>query len=118
MLYKTYHQRLPNLDIEDIYNITWRIMDYVKPTTDGELIQRNIFSFDTNFDEEVQTRRNKFYEVSSRKCVKVLKYVHWSRMEMHDLLRFYGKRIVDEFMKQVEEIILEILRIQEMDALI
>jgi hypothetical protein len=59
--------------IENIYKITGYREDYINPTTDGELSWRSVKSYDTDSEDAMERWKNKLYEVSTHRCVRITK---------------------------------------------
>jgi hypothetical protein len=67
--------RMQSSVIENIYKITGCREDYINPTTDGELSWRSVKSYDMDSEDAMDRWKNKLYEVSTRRCVRITKAV-------------------------------------------
>jgi hypothetical protein len=64
-------------EIENIYKLTAGQHDYINPTTDGNLSWRSESACSSYFEETLENWQNRMYEVSTRRCARLTKSVHW-----------------------------------------
>jgi len=62
--------------IKNIYNIIGHKEDYINPTAYGELSWQSVKSYDTDSEDSMERWKNKLYEVSTRRCVKITRAMH------------------------------------------
>ena len=60
--------------LDNIYNISSTIYDYINPTTDGKLSWKSVSSCSSDSGEALENWQNWFQEVLIRKCATIIEY--------------------------------------------
>jgi hypothetical protein len=107
-----------SLIIENIYNITGCKKDYVNTKTYGEMRWKSVRYYDTNTEDSMGRWHNKLYDLSTRRCIRIPKLVHWIGSNLCDLLRFDGACLIDTFLAWMEGLVHANQRIQTMDVVV
>jgi hypothetical protein len=71
-------------NIDNLYNMTTWLDDYVNPTTDGVLIWRSINSCASYLEEGLEHWQQRMHEVSTRRRAHITRSLHWIRIELCD----------------------------------
>ena len=61
--------------LDNIYNISSAMDDYVNSTADGNLSWKSISSYIPDSGEALKNQKNRLLEVSMRKCARIMKSV-------------------------------------------
>jgi hypothetical protein len=80
-------------ELENIYKLTARQQDYINPTANGNLSWRsdNTHSFDSEEAlENWKNWQNQMYKVSTRRCARLTREVHWIDTTVSNLPIFDG----------------------------
>jgi hypothetical protein len=89
--------------MENIYKLTARQQDYINPTTDGNLRWRSDNACSSDSEEALENWKNKMYEVSTRRCARLTREVHWIDTTVSNLPTFDGLNPLETFLSDLEE---------------
>jgi len=64
-------------ELENLYKLTVGQHDYTNHTTDGNLSWRSESACSSESKEALENWQRKMYEVSTRRCARLTKEVHW-----------------------------------------
>jgi hypothetical protein len=64
-------------------------------------------SYDTDSEDAIERWQQNMYEVSTQRCARITKAIHYIEIELCDALCFDGRRSVESFLVQMEKIIPE-----------
>jgi hypothetical protein len=92
-------------ELENIYKLKSRKQDYINPTTDGNLSWRSDNACSSNSEEALENWQKKMYEVSTRRCGRLTREVHWIGTTISNLPTFDGLNHLEDFLLEFEEII-------------
>jgi hypothetical protein len=84
-------------EIENLYNISVSMNDYVNSTADGALIWRSINSCTSELEPGLKNWQQRMHEVSIRRCAHMTKSVHWIGIELCDPPKYYGFTYIKKF---------------------
>jgi hypothetical protein len=62
-------------DIDNLYNMTTWMEDYVDPTTDGALSWQSVSSCASDSEASIEHWRQRMHEVSTRRCARMTRFV-------------------------------------------
>jgi hypothetical protein len=89
-------------EIDNLYNMTTCMDDYVNPTADGALSWRSISSCASDSEEGLEHWKHRLHKVSTRRCARITRSLHWIRTEVHDTPKFDGLTKVSSFVNEFE----------------
>jgi hypothetical protein len=92
-------------DLENIYKLIVGQHDYIHPTIDGNLSWRSESACSSDSKEALENWQNIMYEVSTRRCARLTKAVHWIDTEVSNLPKFDGLNNLDTFIFEFEGIL-------------
>jgi hypothetical protein len=64
-------------ELENIYKLTIRQQDCIKPTTNGNLSWKSDSACSSDSEEALENWKNKMYELSTRRCARLTREVCW-----------------------------------------
>jgi hypothetical protein len=99
---KRYIEPTRGNDIDNLYNMTTQMVDYVKPTANGALSWRSISSCASNSEDGLEHWQHRMQEVSTRQCARITRSLCWIREELCDPPRYDGLAKVSVFVKEFE----------------
>jgi hypothetical protein len=76
--------------IDNLYNMTVRMDDYVIATTDGVISWRSIVSCASYSEEGLEHWQCRLHEVLTRICALITQFFHWIETKVCDTPRIYG----------------------------
>jgi hypothetical protein len=88
--------------MDNLYNMTTQMEDYVDPTTNGVLGGRSISSCASNSKVGLENWQYRMHEVSTRRCARINRSLHWIGTELCDPPRYDGLTEIDMFIKAFE----------------
>ena len=74
---KRYTESVRENDMDNLYNITARMEDYVEPTMDGVLSWRIFSSCTSDSKSCLENLQQRMHEVSTRRCARINRYLCW-----------------------------------------
>jgi hypothetical protein len=89
-------------NLDNLYNMTTQMDDYVNPMTDGALSWRSISSCVSYSEEGLEHWQHRLHEVSTRRCARITRSLHWIGTKVCDLPKYDGLTDVDPFVKEFE----------------
>jgi hypothetical protein len=92
-------------ELENIYKLTSRQQDYINPTFDGNLSWRSDNACSSDSEKALENWQNKMYEVSTRRCARLTREVHWIGTKVSNLPTFDGLNPLETFLSDFEEIL-------------
>jgi hypothetical protein len=99
---KRYIEPARGNDIDNLYNMTVWMDDYVNPTTDGALSWRSISSCASYSEEGLEHWQQRMHEVSTRRCARMTRSLHWIGTKLCDPPRYDGLTDISLFVKEFE----------------
>jgi hypothetical protein len=91
--------------LDNIYKLTTRQQDYINPTVDGNLSWRSDSACSSDSEEALENWQNKMYEVSTRRCARLTREVHWIGTTISNLPTFDGLNHLKHLLLEFEETI-------------
>jgi hypothetical protein len=91
-------------ELENIYKLTARQQDNINPTTDGNLSWRSESACSSNLEEALENWQNIMYEVSTRRCARLTRVVHWIGTKVSNLPTFDGLNHLGTFLVEFEKL--------------
>jgi hypothetical protein len=88
--------------LENIYKLIARQQDYINPTTDGNPSWRSDNTCSLDSEEALENWQNQMYEVSTRRCARLTREVHWIDTTMSNLPTFDGMNPLEKFLSEFE----------------
>jgi hypothetical protein len=85
---RRYVEPVKGKEIDNLYNMTAWMDDYVNPTTDGVLSWRSISSCASDSEEALENWKQRLHEVSTRKCARITHALRWIGTEVCDPPRY------------------------------
>jgi hypothetical protein len=79
---------------------------------------RSAKPYEIDSEDAMERWKQNMYEVSTRRCARITKAVHWIGFELCDALCFDGTGLVETFLVQMESTIPEYLWVQDMDVVV
>jgi hypothetical protein len=92
-------------DLENIYKLATRQHDYINPTTYGNISWRSESACSSDLEDALENWQNMMYEVSTQRCARITKAVHWISTEVRNLPTFDGLNHIDTFLSEFEKIV-------------
>ena len=89
--------------LDNIYNISSTMDDYVNLIANGNLIQRSISSCKLESGESLENQHNRLHEVSMRKCARIISYVRRVGTQVCDLPAYELFPSLDTLLTQFKE---------------
>lgn len=102
-------------DLDNIYNLTTRKVDYVHLTFDGKLRWRSTSSCDSHLYQNLESWQNRLHEVSVRRCTYMMKSMQWIGSEVSEPPSFDAINDLDSFVYKYQMKILEKDRLRALD---
>jgi hypothetical protein len=102
-------------ELENIYKMTVRQHDYINPTTDGNLSWRSESACSSDSKEALENWQKRMYEVSTRRCARLIRAVRWIDTEVSNLPTFDGLNHLETFLAEFEKIVLVQQRMLALD---
>jgi hypothetical protein len=96
---KQYTKLVRENDMENLYNLTTWMEDYVEPKIDGVLSWR-IFSSCASYSKNgLENWQQRMHEVSTRRCSHINRYLCWIGTELSNPPRYDGITKINMFIK-------------------
>jgi hypothetical protein len=89
-------------EIDNLYNMTVRMDDYVNPTIDGALSWRSISSCTSDSEAGLENWQQRMHEVSTRRCAHMTKSVCWIGIELCNPPKYDGLTDITTFVQTFE----------------
>lgn len=89
--------------MDNLYNMTVSLEDYVNLTASGRLSWRCASSCVSDSDADLKDWHNRLHEVSQRRCATITKELRWIGSEVSTVPTFDGLSDIQLFLKQYEE---------------
>jgi hypothetical protein len=88
--------------LENIYKLTSRQHDYLNPIADKNLSWRSDNTFSSDSEEALENWKDQMYEVSTRRCARLTREVHWIDTTVSNLPTFDGLNPLENFLSEFE----------------
>jgi hypothetical protein len=88
--------------LENIYKLTTKKQDYIKPTTDGNLSWQSDNVCSSDSQEALVHWHNQMYDVTTIRCARLTKEVRWIDTTVSDLTTFDGLNPLEAFLLDFE----------------
>jgi hypothetical protein len=92
-------------ELENIYKLTTGQHDYINPTTNQNIIWRSESACSSDSKEALENWQNRMYEVSTRRCARLTKVVHWIGTEVSNIHTFDGLNNLEAFLLEFKGIV-------------
>jgi hypothetical protein len=89
-------------EIDNLYNMTTCMDDYVDTIADGALSWRSIISFTSDLEEGLEQWDHQLHEVLTRRCACITRSLCWIRNEVRYAPKFGGLIEVSYFVNEFE----------------
>jgi hypothetical protein len=99
---KRYIEPIRGNNINNLYNMTAWMDDYVNPTTNGVLSWRSISSCASHSEEGLEHFQQRMHEVSMRQCARITRALHWIGTELYNPPKCDGLKDISLFAKAFE----------------
>jgi hypothetical protein len=90
-------------ELENIYKLTVIQQDYINPMVDGNLRWRSDNACSLDSEEALENWKNKMYEVSTRRYVRLTREVRWIGTTVSNFPTFDGLNHLEAFFLEFEE---------------
>ena len=101
--------------VDDLYKVKMRDDDYINPMTKGVLSWRGINACSSDSYDGLENVQHRLLEVSSRRCARITKTLHWIGTKLCELPMFDGEGSVETFFMKYEEMVVEPQRLLALD---
>ena len=102
--------------LDNIYDISSTLDDYINPTIDGKLSWQSVSLFSSDSREALENWQNRLYEVSTRKCARFTNFLRWVGTKVCDLDTYDGLPNLYTFLTELKVKILETQRFLAIDV--
>jgi hypothetical protein len=99
---RRYVEPVKGKELDNLYNMTAWMDDYVNPTINGVLSWRSISSCASDSEEALENWQQRLHEVSTRKCARITHTLRWIGTEVCDPPRYDGLTDVAYFIREFE----------------
>jgi hypothetical protein len=89
--------------------------DYIYPTNDGNLSWKSANACSSDSEESLENWKNKMYEVSTRRCARLTREVHWIGTIVSNFPTFDGLNPLETFLSEFEASVPTQQRLLEID---
>jgi hypothetical protein len=94
---RRYIEAMKGDEIDNLYNMTTRMDDYVNPTMYGAVIWRSVNLCTSYSEASMENWQQRMHEVSTWQCACMTKSVHWIGIELCDPPKYYGFTYIKKF---------------------
>jgi hypothetical protein len=99
---KRYTESVRENDMDNFYNLTTRMEDYVKPTMGGVLVWGSFSSCTSDSKACLENWQQRMYEVSTRRCAHINQSLRWIGTKLYEPPRYEGLTDINVFIKSFE----------------
>lgn len=107
------------MDVEgigNIYKVNMHTKGYINPTANGNLSWHSINSCTSDSEEGLENWQQRLHEISTRRCARITKSLHWIGTKICELPHFDGLTNVTTFFMEFETVIVEQHRLLALDV--
>jgi len=87
---RRYVEPVKGNDLDNMYNMTTQMDEYVNSIAEGVLIWRSISSCTLDLEEALENWKQRLHEVSTRKCDRITCVLRWIGIELCEPPRYDG----------------------------